>query len=480
MCFNATMTTRAYAPLTKALTMRRVPGAPKQSQIRCNVTTTHGAKVQASELNLDKGQDVVHGGEIPEGPYMGHAWALACDGHGPSSAIPNWTRDLPPTTLHTMFSTTDPILKLEELIAQEFPKGVRRSGMCVVAARVSPTGKIELWNVGDSRGQVYIDGKVVLTTNDHTANNKDEIERLMRERGLKWEEGNLYSCALREDLLCTDEGTLKVLPPREGEVSRPLGTLGDSYRINFSEDEDEFQMTRAVGHAPIGLTGTNVDYYVVFAKPGQTVNVVVASDGLWDVKPDDNTLLNWARNGAECVTYNTAKRWDGTWDYEHPWLCKCIQCLHRRQAFLRGEIDHITRSSSDRKNIAKVQYEYLTVLGELRRTYKSIDMDSVREDETTDEMEQIRVLMKRNDPDRTYLYTQKKFTAPKTEYNGMPIYSVQEGVKADDIGVATISWKIPNVIHVDKDPVHGIDLSMCSPLVRAPSVYTDGPEECLE
>ena len=303
--------------------------------------TPDGKSVYAAEWGLDSNQDVSRAGTISHGPHKGSQWLIVADGHGHISTVPRWLRVIPDSYFDDCMSTDRPGVELEKIIASELPRGVRSSGACVVMARISTNGDIELWNAGDSRGVVIAqlsDGKLVtlMKTIDHSVDNESEIRRLMTEKypdALKalpsdYSISDIRKAGCKCGLLSTDNAMLVNMVPLD--TGRPRATLKPGFRVNFSSTEKGFQMSRSVGHLPLGVTGTNWDYYHVSAPMNAKIHVILSSDGLWDVEPQLDTLFRWCESGGESMMYSIAHRWVNEWDFEHPLGHSCSACWGRQ------------------------------------------------------------------------------------------------------------------------------------------------------
>ena len=227
-------------PMTAAL-RRLAPRAPiRPTSIPRHIQMMGEAvlSVEGSVWQLDKGQDGVRTGILPDGPHGGAAWMIAYDGHGHLFTVPRWLDHLPKAFLEEVLSGDRPAELIEERLAAEHPDGCRGSGACVVVCRVSPAGEVECWWAGDSRIKVLAklpDGTVtcLLQTDDHVAANTSELERLMKERSYVWKSGELEATALRRGLLTPDPLFFKTLPPLPGS-QQPRATMTSGMRVNFS------------------------------------------------------------------------------------------------------------------------------------------------------------------------------------------------------------------------------------------------------
>jgi hypothetical protein len=451
---------------TKDLIRRlsRVGSTPATADpiVRADASGEYGRAVFAAEWGLDSNQDVARGGVFARGPFRGGQWLLAADGHGPSSAIPKMLRELPDGDLESCMSSRAPGAEIERLVAARFPNGTPTSGACLVLARITLIGEIEVWNAGDSRAVVLAadeeGGSVtcLLQTADHSASNASELRRHLSNpryddaaRGLPSDPSleELQQAGVEAGLLQCDPNMLAMLPPREGSTM-PRATLAQGFRFAFSQQERSLQMSRSVGHQPLGVSGTNWDHYRVIAPPGSKVHVILSSDGLWDVAPGTDELFHWCELGGKALLERTAYRWCGDWDFEHPWNHPCADCRRRRVEHLSNLYARLSQGGC-----AEEEEDPQSVLTELTRELRAASQDtSIADDERA---AADAALTKLPLPDTVAAWRPRRPVLPPAEIDS--IFSVQEGVKPDDVCVALCSWQARGHVTVVKGVGSRID-----------------------
>lgn len=427
--------------------------ASSSPQVRADFVSDYGKTLFAAEWGLDSDQDVSRGGTISCGPFKDCQWMLVADGHGALSTVPRFLRSLSDLEFERCMSTNDPGTALEKLLAAGYPDGTEESGACIVMARISLCGEIELWNAGDSRGIVLAeqDGEIttLVRTVDHSADNRTELLRLFRDKyPARLDElqsdpslEELQQAGLECGLLETDSRMLKPLSPVAAS-GRPRATMGSGLRVNFSLSEKDYQMSRSIGHKPLGITGNNWDYYRVRAPVGARVHVVLASDGLWDVEPSIDLLFEWCEAGGNAAIHRLAERWVGEWDFEHPWTHNCTKCRQRRVDFLEEKL----ASNRDTECVTAQLRNELTGL-----VRKSKDIrQRVAAETRLNELPSKDVL-----PFCDLLI--KEPLTPDIPYNGCPVRTIQNGIKPDDLSIALCSWNVRGHVTVVKGLVSRMD-----------------------
>lgn len=431
---TANMTTQKSDIMNGFRRLRTYP-ATNSPLVRAQFETKEGKKTYAAEWGLDSNQDVSRAGIIIEGPFEGYQWMMIGDGHGELSSIPKWLRELPNSDIETCMSTNNPGVMLEQLLAETDSNIGKDSGACIVLCRISPMGEIELWNAGDSRGMVLAQlpnedkVSILLKTVEHNAENASELHRLLKEKYPDVVVSSNATCSELQDialscgLLTIDKN---MLLPLEGS-ERPRATMGPGFRVDYSITEKDYQMTRSIGHKPLGITGINWDYFHTKVPNGAKVHVVLSSDGLWDVEPSKEELFAWCEQGGDAMIYQIANRWICDWDYEHPWEHNCQACRERRISFL--------------DSVCKETYpDAVRQLKEELNTHIYKTKDQAIKDISRQKLKELSLIKTPFVPlhDRIHI-------KPPIPYNGHFVRTIQNGLKPDDLSLAICSW-IANTI----------------------------------
>lgn len=450
---ESTQTSTLLTDLARLGVSGSVTVAPKVS---AEFVSDHGKTLFAAEWGLDSDQDVSRGGTISCGPFKDCQWMLVADGHGALSTVPRFLRSLPDVDFERCMSTNDPGTELERLLASRYPGGTEESGACVVMARITLCGEIELWNAGDSRGVVLAerDGEIttLVRTVDHSAENPHELLRLLRDKhpatldALTSEPNleELQQAGLAGGLLKTDSKMLQPLAPI-ADSGRPRATVASGLRVNFSSAEREFQMSRSIGHQPLGVTGQNWDYYRVRAPVGARVHVILASDGLWDVEPDTDLLFEWCEAGGRHMLRKLAERWVGPWDFEHPWTHNCLACRQRRVDFLEAQL---TMASSECQ-AANIRAQLRHELSRFVRACKDVARRVAAETRLSELPSEDALPFRES--------RVQELLTPDVPFNGCPVRTIQNGIKPDDLSLALCSWNVRGHVTVVKGLVSRID-----------------------
>lgn len=202
---------------------------------------------------IGKGQDRI---------YRGENWIMAQDGHGGNECI-HFLETLDYKTIMLLENPAEEIhRRVEEKSSRYDESG---STLCIVRV-FEERGYIEIINIGDSQAEVYIDGVLAFRSNLHTRAeaNLEELER-----------AKLYEHPLRP---FQAGRTLKVLSPNHITYS--------SSPICIFRNGKQIVPTMALGHE--NMTGFKPTKTYIPYTPGQKARVCVYSDGVADMKINDN------------------------------------------------------------------------------------------------------------------------------------------------------------------------------------------------
>lgn len=431
---------------SKSLTLQlsRLGSVPATAEpiVRAEINGNMGHKVYAAEWGLDSNQDISRAGIFTRGLFQGGYWLLVGDGHGPSSSIPRFLRECQDIDLENCMSSNSPGEEIELLIAKKFPHGVAKSGICLVLARVTILGEIEIWNAGDARAVVLAneegseDVTTLLQTEDHTAFNASELQRHLKKECYKEAALGIPSNPSLEELqlagvegglLAMDPNMLSMLPPIQGS-NAPRATFAPGYRFKYSSDEKWFQMSRSVGHQPLGVSGINWDYYKTVAPSNSKIHLILSSDGLWDIAPSTKMLFDWCELGGANLITQIVERWCGNWDYEHPWDHQCTACRKRRISYLL-----LLYARKDMTVECNVEQVVKCLVQDLQLAIKD---NNLNEDEKKTMSEHLDRFSKIN---VVSVFQPRRPVLPPLKYD--PIITTQQGIKPDDVCVAMCSWK---------------------------------------
>ena len=251
-----------------------------------------------SVWNLDSQQDFVW--QIIQDNQI---YAIVADGHGNSKVV-NWLRSKSDNYLYSVCSSVEPTKTLEADLENEI--NTYNSGACISIIRTNMTDNMEVFWIGDTMTQVYMNGVRVAQTESHTGEVESEFQR-------KIDEGGVFK----------KEMMLTILPEI---TNNPHITMVEGFRCNHSPSDymgrDNLQMTRCAGHR--GVTGYNYGHLGVCFTPDDDIKIITASDGVWDVIHESESLAGIV-TASELVDF-AAKRWCGNWNYVHHAEHKCKKC----------------------------------------------------------------------------------------------------------------------------------------------------------
>jgi len=223
--------------------------------------------------------------------YTGKNWVMVQDGHGADACI-HFLETLDYTAIMQLENPAEEIHRLVEEKSRRYSE----SGSTLCFARVlEDRGCIEIVNVGDSQAEVYIDGSLAFCSNPHTRAdaNLEELER-----------AKLYE----HPLIPFQKGqTLKVLSPAHITYS--------SNPVCIFRNGKHLVPTMALGHE--NMTGFKPTKTYIPYTPGQKVRVCVYSDGVADMKINDNVDDNRDMQtlSAQQLLDKFVGRWKQNWLY---------------------------------------------------------------------------------------------------------------------------------------------------------------------
>jgi serine/threonine protein phosphatase PrpC len=229
---------------------------------------------------IGKGQDRI---------YRGENWILAQDGHGGDDCI----QFLDTLDYQAIMQLENPAEEIHRLV-EEKSREYKESGSTLCFARVlEERGLIEIVNVGDSQAEVYIDENLVFRSVPHCRSSTD-LEELARIK--------LYEHRVTP---CRPGKTLKVLTPNHITYS--------SNAISIFRTGKQLVPTMALGHE--NMTGFKPTKTYIPYTQGQKVRICVYSDGVGDMKIDDNAEDQYDMQNltAQQLLDKFVGRWKQNW-----------------------------------------------------------------------------------------------------------------------------------------------------------------------
>ena len=215
-------------------------------------------------------QDRAWTGRVNDMDYI-----MVADGHGRNTCIDQ----LSDMNMDNIASAENPVLAAHQLLRGD----TYGTGATFVVGRRYPT-RVELYNCGDSCIQLFINGKKIYKTKQHTFTNPAEVERT-------------------KSLVRTIEPTKAPFPVSYTEVKDILSPTG-----HFLTGE-RLVPSQSLGHN--NMTGIAPDVFVVEVSPLDHVRMVAGSDGFWDMLvPTENGT---AKELAEHAHRQWTKKWNYMW-----------------------------------------------------------------------------------------------------------------------------------------------------------------------
>jgi len=251
-------------------------------------------------------------------------WLLVCDGHGTNPYI-DWIRTLDWKTIAT---ESDPVKTVCDLYEKSAiyvqTKEALLSGCTFSMARIleNPQTKetlVECINVGDSKTMVFINGELNYMNVGHTAENPDEVERLLahscststRPRILNDTKPKVLS---ENRITYVNSKMVKFSHKLPRVTKAPLG-------IQHSFDNNETLVLvpcQSLGH--LGVTGIKPEKHTVHCYRTDNIRVLVCSDGISDMICFENgtDMATLAKLSADEIGQMIGGRWGQRWQYIDP------------------------------------------------------------------------------------------------------------------------------------------------------------------
>jgi serine/threonine protein phosphatase PrpC len=213
-------------------------------------------------------QDRAWSGRVGDMDYI-----MVADGHGTNKCI----HQLSTMNMDEIASSENPVLAASTQLQGD----LYGSGATFAVGRRFPT-RVELFNCGDTCIELYINGKKVYRSTQHTFTNSAEVERT-------------------KSLVSKIVQTLAPFPVSYTEVKDILSPLG-----HFNTGE-KMVPSQSLGHN--NMSGLAPDVYVHEVSPMDHVRMVAGSDGFWDM------LVSTENGTAKELAEHAHRQWLKKWDY---------------------------------------------------------------------------------------------------------------------------------------------------------------------
>jgi serine/threonine protein phosphatase PrpC len=198
-------------------------------------------------------------------------WIAAFDGHGKNHTIDIIRK----ANLNEIMGKEKPYEILQKLIIDEETSSYTnddklRSGSTMVYAKTKITDthrEIEIVNIGDSQGLLWINGVLTFMTTPHNLFNGEEIARIVREKRVN------SNCPIT-----VRNTNIEVLSPTTVMIKK-----GKYARFTYKYDVIEIAPTQSLGH--MGFTGISPEVTKFKLKLTDTFKICLYSDGVSDMIP---------------------------------------------------------------------------------------------------------------------------------------------------------------------------------------------------
>ena len=231
------------------------------------------------ERQLGSKQDYAVNGMVGELVYIG-----VMDGHGNGVNKNKCINLLRSYNFDEIAASDDPV----EIIASKLqPHDLRASGSTFTFARINkPEREIEVFNVGDSKTVVIINGKIVYTTPEHTFHNAAEVERT-------------------KDFVHSIAPTMAPFPVNEHDIHMIRSDVG------LFRNGDFLVPSQSLGHDNVTGLAPSVEK-ISYAKT-DVVRVICGSDGFWDMYMEQYEQLSC--DTPEGLIQLAEDRWKQQWNF---------------------------------------------------------------------------------------------------------------------------------------------------------------------
>jgi serine/threonine protein phosphatase PrpC len=252
------------------------------------------------------------------------------DGHGTDSCI-NFIRNLNIEDMSEIMATEDPVETLSNYItdSKTVPISRNSSGSTMCMVRVY-NNRLESFNCGDSQAIIFINGKEEYRTAMH---NYANIEERIRVAGKNYQyvfkvENNKFINLKTPILSDTIEDIRDITDNGLGvkfTVSKGVTMVDkDNIRANYSERATfgpttnfpfylSLSPTQALGHN--SRTGYSKSKHVIYLKETDSVKIVIASDGVWDMRVPNSkdSGMDLVPLTSKEIAMQCRERWTQPW-----------------------------------------------------------------------------------------------------------------------------------------------------------------------
>jgi serine/threonine protein phosphatase PrpC len=248
---------------------------------------------------MDKFQDQTYLGEgTDEESGEAFHYAMVTDGHGRDDVI-HILRRISASDLSTMLGKPDPVdalakhvkIEQDELFAlNQYRHKYAGTGATMCLVKIYKD-RIVCINVGDSQAYIYRDGSLLFKTKEHTPSNTADVARLKSmNTGIEFEDS--FNIEVVSETRMVQSVSKYVVWP-------------DGHRL---------ACTQALGHG--SRTGYSPDIETIMIEPGRSYQVIIGSDGIWDMLIKDSIAdaeRLWGLEAEQVVKF-ACDRWLQEWE----------------------------------------------------------------------------------------------------------------------------------------------------------------------
>lgn len=263
------------------------------------------ANIQTITLNRDSnyGQDFSTCGEGID-DFGTYEFIVIADGHGKGKYIElmssnnfNWNKIISQSTGKAILEQLHK--QIEEACNNDIDKIVNfeNDGSTLSIVKIYKN-MIKCFWIGDSQIKIFKNKKEWFKSKNHTAKNKKELLRLENTETIE------YTIKKVKSLFIADPHTL---------------TKAYQKQIHFYTNNtcEKMNITRALGHN--NALHPNFQIKTLFIDEEDAIDIVVASDGFWDMhcETNEDDIKGLLKKTAKDLALDTLQRWQQTWNYKN-------------------------------------------------------------------------------------------------------------------------------------------------------------------
>ena len=251
----------------------------------------HNIEIDMGLVQLCKGQDQTYSGVfIDEETGEEGKWAMVTDGHGTNTCI-NFLRSIKQEKLNEIVGKPSPVETMAKYVNENARiQKMESSGatMCLVKLYKD---RVVCINCGDSRVIVYKNNNPMFLSKEHNSFNLNELKRLE---------------ACYPGVKIDKTTNIKII-----SETKMIGIVGEY--IDFPSGT-RLMASQALGHN--GNTGYAPDYETIYYDKNDSLKIIIASDGFWDMvlKDNEEEIAKIAKMPCKDLLDFAVKRWLQEWE----------------------------------------------------------------------------------------------------------------------------------------------------------------------